>query len=96
MGLQDPDPSALPVPYVLQGELWPGFLRLAVAHVEDGDLVPLSRRNATVAGDGVVSAAAVPLAGVDLKLPDETPVKNKGAGLMVFIPPDRHNIQSSV
>lgn len=87
VGLQHPDSTALPVSYVLQGKLRPGFLRLSVAHVEDGDLVPLSRRNAAVAGDGVVPAATVPLTGVDFKLPDEAPVKDKGASLVVFITP---------
>lgn len=87
VGLQHPEPTALPVTEVLQGELWPALLRLTVAHVKDGNLVPLSYRHATVAGNGVVSAAAVPLARVDLELSGETPVKNKGASLLVFITP---------
>lgn len=87
VGLQHPDSTALPVTQVLQGKLWPGFLRLTIAHVKGGNLVPLSHRNAAVACDSVVSAATVPLARVDLKLPDEAPVKNKGASLVVFITP---------
>lgn len=76
MGLQDPDLTALPVVCVPQCELRPGFLRLTVAHVKDGDLIPLSHRHATVAGDGIVPTAAVPLAGVNLKLPNEAPGMN--------------------
>lgn len=87
VGLQNPDPTALPVTCVLQGKLWPGFLRLTIAHVENSNVVSLTHSNTTVAGDGVVSAAAVPLARVDLKVPDEAPVKDEGASLVVFIPP---------
>lgn len=85
MRLQDPDAAALPVAEVLQGELRPGLLRLAVAHVKDRHLVPLSHRDAAVARDGIVSAAAVPLARVYLEFPGEAPVQDEGAGLVVFI-----------
>lgn len=86
VGLQHPDPAAL-VTEALQGELWSGLLQLAIAHVIHGDLVALSHRDAAVARDGVVSAAAVPLARVDLKLPGEAPVQDKRASLVVFITP---------
>lgn len=85
VGLQDPDPRPFLVPQAFQAELRPGFLQLAVAHVKDGEVVGLPHRHATVAGNGVVSAAAVPLAGVDLERPGQAPVKDKGSGLVVFI-----------
>lgn len=77
---------------MLQSKLRPGFLWLAIAHVQDGDFVVLSHRYTTVAGDSIVAAAAVPLARVDLKLPDEAPVKEKGASLVVFITPANHRL----
>lgn len=88
VGLQNPDPTALPVTCVLQGKLWPGFLRLTIAHVENSNVVSFTHSNTTVAGDGVVSAATVPLAIVDLEVPDKAPVKDEGASLVVFIPPE--------
>lgn len=68
----------------------PGFLQLAIAHVKDGDVVALPHGDATVAGNGVMSAAAVPQAGVDLECPDEAPVKDKGSSLVVLITSARH------
>lgn len=85
VGLQDPDACPFLVPQGFQTELRPGFLQLAVAHVKDGDIVALPHGDATVAGNGVMSAATVPQAGVDLECPDEAPVKDKGSGLVVFI-----------
>lgn len=85
MGLQDSDARPFLVPQGFQTELRPGFLQLAVAHVKDGDVVALPHGDATVAGNGVMSAATVPQAGVDLECPDEAPVKDKGSGLVVFI-----------
>lgn len=70
-------------------ELWPRFLLSAIAHVNDGHIITLSRRNATAASHGVMSAAAVPLPGVDLKVPGEAPVQHKRAGLVVVIVPVR-------
>lgn len=87
MGLQDSDSSPLLVPDVFQAQLRPGFLRLAVAHVKDGDLAALSNRHATVARDGVMSTAAVPLARVDFEVPHKAPEEDKGASLVVFVTP---------
>lgn len=89
MGLlhSDAAPLAGVAAQVLQAQLRPGFLQPTVAHVEHGDLIPLSRRHAAVAGYGVVAAATVPLAGVDLKFPGKASIKDKGAGLVVFITP---------
>lgn len=96
VGLQNSDPTALPVTCVLQGKLRPGFLRLTVAHVENSNVVSLSHRNTTVAGDGVVSAAAVPLPRVDLEVPDQAPVQDEGARLVVFIPPVDRRISKNI
>lgn len=85
VGLQDPDACPFLVPQGFQTEVRPGFLQLAVAHVKDGDVVALPHGHATVAGNGVMSAATVPQAGVDLERPDEAPVQDKGSGLVVFI-----------
>jgi len=86
VGLQHPDPTTL-ITMVLQGKLWPTFLRLAIAHVKDGYVVPLPHGNATVAGDGVVSTAAIPLASMDLKLPSKASVQDKSASLVVLVTP---------
>lgn len=96
VGLQDPDSCPFLAPQAFQTELRPGFLQLAVAHVKDGDIITLPHGDATVAGNGVMSAAAVPLAGVDLECPDEAPVKNKGSGLVVFITSTRCRSTSHV
>lgn len=70
-----------------QGEPWPALLRLSVAHVKDSHLVALASRHTAATGYSVVAAAAVPLAPVDLKVPNQTPVQDEGAGLLVFVPP---------
>lgn len=88
MGLQDPDPGPVLVPQAPQApqaQVWSGFLLSAVAHVEDGQVVALPRRHAAVAGNAVVPAAAVPLAGVDLEDPDQAPVQDEGPGLVVLV-----------
>lgn len=91
MGLQDLDPRPFLPPQAVQAELRSGFLPPPVAHVKDGEVVGFPHRNATVAGNGVVPAAAVPLAGVDLEGPGQAPVQHKGSALLVFITPEEIN-----
>lgn len=89
MGLQYPDPTPLTVTEVLKIKLWPRFLRLPIAHVKDGKLVPLSHYNAAVTCNGVVSTAAVPLARMDFEFPGEALVKDKCASLVVLVMPEK-------
>lgn len=86
MGFQDPNPTPL-LTNVLYNKLRSGFLKLAIAHVNDCYVIPLLHSNTTIAGNRVVSAAAVPLARMDLKPPGKTSVQKKGASLVVLITP---------
>lgn len=94
--LQDPDSGTFMLPQGPHGKPWPALLWLSVAHVKDSHLVALTCCHATATGHSIVSAAAVPLAPVNLKFPHKTPIQDEGAGLLVFVPSGGGSIDAYV